>query len=245
MTAKETSSETVSLCEKIMYASATFSTDAVTSITAMYGNIFLLEVAQLPPLQTSGIIFSSLVCMIMTSPFAGYLIDRTDTRWGKVKPWLWCTLPTQIVLYFMAWYVPNVSSEWRFVYYFVVWSSAEVVQCCYAVANKCKVMYMTTDTKERDSITAFRSAAQLFGLVVGVGYHGQIVAAYGQELHSDCSASSNSTVTPAHLQKQREGYMISAGVTGCLLLVTTLASLLGTTERSSKCCTYLYLLTFT
>ncbi|KAI8478446.1 Ubiquitin-like modifier-activating enzyme 6 [Branchiostoma belcheri] len=179
--------ETVSVCEKLMYASATFSIDALVSITAMYGNVFLLEVAQLPPMQTSGIIFSSLMCMIMTAPVAGYLIDRTDTRWGK----------------------------------------------CYSVANKSKVMYMTTNSKERDSITAYRSAAQLFGLVVGVAYHGQIVAAYGQELHLECSTASNSTIQPAHLQKQREGYLISAGVAGCLLLFTTLASLLGTTERYS------------
>eukprot|EP00058_Branchiostoma_floridae_P020911 XP_002606401.1 hypothetical protein BRAFLDRAFT_118527 [Branchiostoma floridae] len=167
MTTKEP--QTVSFCQKLMYASVSFSVDAIVNIVAMYGNVFLLEVAQilkqknsldnfpqLPPLQTSGIIFSSMVCMIMTSPVAGYLIDRTDTRWGK----------------------------------------------SYSVANKCKVMYMTTDTKERDSITAYRSGAQLLGLVVGVAYHGQIVAAYGQELHSECSTSSNSTVDPNSLQKQ-------------------------------------------
>ncbi|XP_035699151.1 sodium-dependent lysophosphatidylcholine symporter 1-like [Branchiostoma floridae] len=232
MTTKEP--QTVSFCQKLMYASVSFSVDAIVNIVAMYGNVFLLEVAQLPPLQTSGIIFSSMVCMIMTSPVAGYLIDRTDTRWGKVKPWLWCTLPTQIVLYFMRWYVPNFSDNWRFAYYFLVWTSAEIVQCSYSVANKCKVMYMTTDTKERDSITAYRSGAQLLGLVVGVAYHGQIVAAYGQELHSECSTSSNSTVDPNSLQKQREGYLISAGVAGCLLLVTTCASLLGTTDRLSS-----------
>ncbi|XP_078687310.1 sodium-dependent lysophosphatidylcholine symporter 1-B-like [Branchiostoma floridae x Branchiostoma belcheri] len=225
--------ETVSVCEKLMYASATFSIDALVSITAMYGNVFLLEVAQLPPMQTSGIIFSSLMCMIMTAPVAGYLIDRTDTRWGKVKPWLWCTLPIQIVLYFMRWYVPVFPEAGLVSYYFLIWTSSEVVQCCYSVANKSKVMYMTTNSKERDSITAYRSAAQLFGLVVGVAYHGQIVAAYGQELHLECSTASNSTIQPAHLQKQREGYLISAGVAGCLLLVTTLASLLGTTERYS------------
>ncbi len=87
-----------------------------TYLMYFYTDIFGIPVAAIAPLFFVGRIIDG-----VTDPFEGILIDRTNTRWGKCRPyWLWFTLPFCIfgVLTFTA---PQLGLAGKIVYMYVTY----------------------------------------------------------------------------------------------------------------------------
>jgi Na+/melibiose symporter-like transporter len=53
----------------------------------------------------------------VTDPLIGYFVSKTNTRWGKLRPWILFSTPFALASYMMIWYVPNISEAWKTVWY--------------------------------------------------------------------------------------------------------------------------------
>ena len=101
------------------------------------------------------------------NPVMGAIADRTNTRWGKFRPWvLWTALPFGVfgVLTFTT---PDLSSSGKLIY---AWTTYILLRVIYVMNN---VPYasinavMTLDPDERTSISSYRQiAANFAGLIV-------------------------------------------------------------------------------
>ncbi|MCU6707271.1 MFS transporter [Paenibacillus sp. J5C_2022] len=56
----------------------------------------------------------------VNQPLAGYYSDRTNTRFGRRKPWLYISVPLFVLTYFMLFAVPNGLSETMLFLWFLV-----------------------------------------------------------------------------------------------------------------------------
>ena len=101
------------------------------------------------------------------NPVMGVIADRTNTRWGKFRPWLlWTSLPFG-VLCVLTFTTPNISPGAKIVY---AWTTYILLRVIYTVNN---VPYaslnavMTSDPDERNSISTYRQiAANSAGFIV-------------------------------------------------------------------------------
>jgi GPH family glycoside/pentoside/hexuronide:cation symporter len=89
-------------------------------------------------------------------PFVGILGDRTDTRWGKFRPYLlWIALPFGImgVLTFTT---PAFTESGKVIYAFVTYSLMMMVFSMINVPYISLLGVMTADGKERTSLATYR-----------------------------------------------------------------------------------------
>jgi len=113
-------------------------------------------------------------------PMMGALADRTNTRWGKFRPWvLWTALPWGIVMV-LAYTTPNISPT-AMVLYAVVTNI--LLMTLYSANNtpySAMSGVMTGDSNERTKLSSYRFvAAMLAQLAVG-GFTLPLVAKFGQ-----------------------------------------------------------------
>ena len=101
------------------------------------------------------------------NPVMGVIADRTNTRWGKFRPWLlWTSLPFGVICV-LTFTTPNISPGAKIVY---AWTTYILLRVIYTVNN---VPYaslnavMTSDPDERNSISTYRQiAANSAGYIV-------------------------------------------------------------------------------
>jgi Na+/melibiose symporter-like transporter len=113
-------------------------------------------------------------------PMMGTIADRTNTRWGKFRPWvLWTALPWGVAMV-LAYTTPNFSMTGMIIY---AVSTNILLMTLYSANNtpySAMLGVMTGDGNERTSLSSYRFvAAMLAQLIVG-GFTLPLVAKFGQ-----------------------------------------------------------------
>jgi len=98
------------------------------------------------------------------SPFFGYLSDRTTSRWGRRKPWLFGSAFIIPVLFATLWLLPsglstNAYGLWLLVLSILLFAAITA----YSVPYDAMGMEMTRDYQERTSVMAYRAAVTRIG----------------------------------------------------------------------------------
>ena len=113
-------------------------------------------------------------------PMMGVMADRTDTRWGKFRPWvLWTAIPWGVVMV-LAYTVPSFGTTGK-----VIWACLTniLLMTLYSMNNtpySAMSGVMTGDVNERTSLSSYRFvAAMLAQLIVG-GFTLPLVTKFGQ-----------------------------------------------------------------
>lgn len=101
----------------------------------------------------------------------GYLVDRTRTRFGKVKPWVGFGVIPLAIVSMLVFVAPNVSSQtMAIVWMFVIYCLYTAVSCAVESPSNCFGSLCSPNPAERSSaisISSFlRSVGQSGGMVV-------------------------------------------------------------------------------
>jgi sugar (glycoside-pentoside-hexuronide) transporter len=90
------------------------------------------------------------------NPVMGVIADRTNTRWGKFRPWLiWTALPFGVIGV-LTFTTPNISPAAKVIY---AWTTYILLRVIYTVNNvpyASLTAVMTSDPDERTSIASYR-----------------------------------------------------------------------------------------
>ena len=113
-------------------------------------------------------------------PMMGVLADRTNTRWGKFRPWvLWTALPWAIVMV-LAYTVPGFGYGPTLVYAAV---TNILLMTLYSANNtpySAMTAVMTGDVNERTSLSSYRFVAAMIAQLIVGGFTLPLVAKFGQ-----------------------------------------------------------------
>ncbi|CAH1275118.1 MFSD2A [Branchiostoma lanceolatum] len=119
------------------------------------------------PTQNSILTTTSKVISSASAFFVGFLINTTNTRWGKVKPWLFVTAILGAACNFFQWFSPGVeSSTGKLIWYLVFYGGFNVLLTGYGNARDTLVMYASNEPRERDTLNAYMSAFQIVGVIL-------------------------------------------------------------------------------
>lgn len=115
----------------------------------------------------------------ITDPLMGVISDRTDTKWGKFRPWLlWSALPFA-GLFWLAFSVPDLSESGRLWYAVGTYTLLMVAYTMNNVPYSALTGVMTADTNERTSISQYRFFAAMVTAFIVQGFTLPLVQKFG------------------------------------------------------------------
>ncbi|MEM6783856.1 MAG: MFS transporter [Bacteroidota bacterium] len=117
----------------------------------------------------------------ITDPIMGILADRTNTRWGKFRPWLlWSAIPFAL-LFWVAFTVPEgLSDRGRLLYAVGTYTLLMVAYTVNNVPYSALTGVMTADSSERTSISSYRFFAAMAAAFFVQGFTLPLVQKLGQ-----------------------------------------------------------------
>jgi len=118
--------------EKIGYASGDTACCLFWAIVSSYLNIFYTDVYGLAPAALGWLLLITRIWDAAFDPIMGMIADRTQTRWGKFRPWiLWGIVPF-VVAEIALFYTPNLDESGKLIYAYVTYS---LMMFIYSVLN--------------------------------------------------------------------------------------------------------------
>jgi glycoside/pentoside/hexuronide:cation symporter, GPH family len=113
-------------------------------------------------------------------PMIGVITDRTNTRWGKFRPWvLWSALPWGIVMV-LAYTTPTQNPMWKIIYACV---TNILLMTLYSVNNtpySAMTGVMTGNVNERTSLSSYRFVSAMIAQLIIGGFTLPLVAKFGK-----------------------------------------------------------------
>lgn len=178
---KEYASQKVSLGEKIGYSLGDVSANLVFQMMMIFQLKFYTDVFGLDGAIAGSVLLIARIVDAFVDPMVGIISDRTNTRWGKYRPWvLWTALPFS-VFYVLAFYNPGIEDKGLVALYATI--SYILLMVMYSFNNTPYSSLggvMTGDIKERTSITAIRFIGATIAQFVVQGLTLPLVNKFGQ-----------------------------------------------------------------
>jgi Na+/melibiose symporter-like transporter len=113
-------------------------------------------------------------------PIMGVIADRTNTRWGKFRPWiLWTAVPFGI-MGFLAFSTPGFSPAGKLIYAYVTYILLMTVYSANNLPYSALSGVMTGDVVERTSLSSYRFIFAMLAAVAIQGLALPMVKYFGQ-----------------------------------------------------------------
>ena len=153
----------LSIKEKIGYSLGDLSANLVFQTLITYLAYFYTDIYGLESGDATAIIFIvGTVAAFGFNPIVGALADRTNTKWGKFRPWiLWTSIPLGVTAV-LAFTTPDFSYNGKVIYAVVTYTLLLLLYAGSNLPYSALSGVITGDMKERNSISAYRFVAVMF-----------------------------------------------------------------------------------
>lgn len=176
----KTASQKVSFGEKVGYSLGDGSANLVFQMMMMFQLFFYTDVFGIKANVAGMILLFARVFDAFVDPLVGILADRTNTRWGKYRPWiLWTALPFA-VFFIMAFLTPDFSERGKIIYAGITYT---LLMSIYSFNNTPYASLggvMTNEIRERTSISSIRFVTATIATFIVQGLTLPLVTRFGQ-----------------------------------------------------------------
>ncbi len=162
-------SQKLKVTEKVGYALGDMAANFVFQFMIVLQNDFYTHTFGLTQAQAGTMLGIVGLSVAVLNPVMGVIADRTNSRWGKFRPWiLWTALPFAVVAV-LTFTVPDLSLGAKVIYAWLTYTALRVIYIINNVPYASLTAVMTDDPDERTSISSYRQfAANLAGWIIGV-----------------------------------------------------------------------------
>ena len=156
-------SQKLSVKEKIGYSLGDLAANLVFQTLVSWIAYYYLNIYGLKPEHATMLtLVVGLVAAFAFNPVMGAIADRTNTRWGKFRPWiLWTAIPLGIVS-LLAFKTPDFSYQGKVIYAVVTYALLLMLYAANNLPYSALSGVITGDMKERNSMGAYRFVAVMF-----------------------------------------------------------------------------------
>ena len=146
----------LSLSEKIGYGLGDMAANFVFQAMLALQLSFYTDTFGLTPAQAGTLFLVVGLCAAVLNPVMGAIADRTNTRWGKFRPYLlWTAVPFGIIGV-LTFTTPNLSAGSKIIYAYVTYALLRIVYTVNNVPYASLTAVITGDPDERTSIASWR-----------------------------------------------------------------------------------------
>ena len=156
-------SEKLSITEKIGYSLGDLAANLVFQTLITYLAYFYTDIYGLEASDASAVMwFVGLIAAFGFNPIVGAIADRTNSRWGKFRPWiLWTAVPLGIISV-LAFSTPDFSYQGKVIYAVVTYTLLLLLYASSNLPYSALSGVITGNMKERNSISSYRFVAVMF-----------------------------------------------------------------------------------
>ena len=157
------SSQKLSVTEKIGYSLGDFAANLVFQTLMTYLAYFYTDIYGLESNHASALMLVvGLVAAFGFNPVIGAIADRTESKWGKFRPWiLWTAVPLGVIA-LLAFSTPDFSYKGKVIYAVVTYTLLLLLYAANNLPYSALSGVITGDMKERNSLSAYRFVAVMF-----------------------------------------------------------------------------------
>lgn len=173
-------SEKLSLGTKLAYGAGDLGPAMTTNLLTFFLLPFFTNVAGLSPGIAGSILALSKLWDAVNDPIVGILSDRTQTRWGRRRPWILLGAIPFGLSFIAQWLVPFPGQPNTLFWYYIL--VAVVFNSFYTVVNlpyTALTPELTQDYDERTQLNNFRFAFSIGGSLVSALLYPKILTVLG------------------------------------------------------------------
>ncbi|KGJ96308.1 MFS transporter [Colwellia psychrerythraea] len=115
----------------------------------------------------------------VTDIIMGMIADRTNTRWGKFRPWILWSTPVLALFMVLCFTTPDLSDSNKLIYAYVTYIGLTLAYTVNNVPYSALMGVMTPSDTERTSLSGFRFAGAFAGGLLVMGFLPDLVAYFG------------------------------------------------------------------
>jgi Na+/melibiose symporter-like transporter len=116
----------------------------------------------------------------VTDIIMGMIGDRTNTRWGKFRPWILWSTPFLAIFMVLSFTTPDFSPTGKLIYAYITYIGLTLAYTVNNVPYSALMGVMTPSDTERTSLSGFRFAGAFAGGLLVMGFLPDLVAYFGQ-----------------------------------------------------------------
>lgn len=208
------STQKVSFGEKVGYSLGDGGANLVFQMMMMFQLFFYTDVFGIKATTAGLILLFARVFDAFIDPMVGILSDRTNTKWGKYRPWvIWTALPFG-VFFLLTFTTPDLGEKAKIIYAGVTYT---LLMAIYSFNNTPYASLggvMSGDIKERTSIASIRFVTATVATFIVQGLTLPLVTKFGNG-------------------NPQQGWMWTIGLFALLAIVSLIVSALVARERIS------------
>jgi GPH family glycoside/pentoside/hexuronide:cation symporter len=163
---KERVSEKMSLLEKISFGAGNMGICLMTTIITAFAMYFYTDVVGITVGQAGTIIAVGGIADAISDALMGVVVDRTNSKWGKCRPYLlFCALPLAVAC-FLVFHVPSASNSVKYIYCMVTYVIYTLAYTAVLIPQNVLITAITSDEKDRLSNNMFGTLGTNFGQLI-------------------------------------------------------------------------------
>lgn len=171
----------LSLPKKIAYGSGDFGSNFFYMLVSAFVLIYLTDTVGLNAGIVGTLMMVSKLLDGITDVFFGRLVDKTHSKMGKARPWMfWSAFPLGLCLILMFAIPESMSDAAQYAFFFVVYTAANAI---FYTANNIAYATMsaliTKSNTERVQLGSFRYIFAVTASIVVAGTTTKLVSAFG------------------------------------------------------------------
>ena len=144
------------LKEKVAYGFGDFASSMFWKMFSVYLLFFYTDVFGISAAVVGTMFLVTRIWDALNDPIMGIIADRTNTKWGKFRPYLlWMAIPFGIVGV-LSFTTPDLSLSGKIVYAYITYTIMMMVYTAVNVPYASLMGVMTSDLKDRTSLSTFR-----------------------------------------------------------------------------------------
>ena len=213
----------LSFLEKSGYSAGDAAANFVFMTMVLFQANFYTDVFGMSAAAAAAILLWPRLWDAVADPIVGILADRTDTRWGKFRPWVLFTAVPWFIVMIMAYTTPHGWSMAAMITYAVITNT--LLMTIYSMNNMPYAALggvMTGDVNERAKLNSFRFVAVNAAQFIVGGFTLTLVAKF---------AAKHAAGATVGLADKQYGWQMTMTVWAVLCLVLFLITFATTKER--------------
>ena len=158
--------EKLSLKEKIGYSLGDTASNLFFQTFIFFITIFYTDVFGISAKAVGTMFLITKIWDAVNDPMMGMIADRTETRWGKFRPYiLWFAIPFGLIGV-LTFTTPNLSATGKLVYAYVTYTLLMMLYTIINVPYSALMGVITSNAKVRTVVSQFRFVAAFIGMII-------------------------------------------------------------------------------
>ncbi len=156
--------------ERISYGLSDTASNLIFQMITIYLMFFYTDVYGISTTAVASLFLITRVLDAFADPMMGILIDKTNSKWGKSRPYfLWLGIPFAIIAV-MTFYTPDLGSTGKIVYAYITYTLLGIIYSGINIPITSILPSMTSNPQERTELASIRMFFAFIGIImVSVG----------------------------------------------------------------------------